>query len=208
MNPWIVLCSANQDKLKELRRLMKGLGVRVVSVADLDRPLPKVVENGRTFAENAAKKARIYSRLSDHLTIADDSGLCVRALNGRPGVYSARFAGPGCTYDDNNRKLLSLLEGKPLKSRGATFISTIAVYQKGRKIKIIKGAVDGTITEKAMGRHGFGFDPVFVPKGSRVTFAQMSSAAKNKTSHRGLALREVRKFLESYFKKTAGKHRP
>ena len=202
MKQAIVVGTANADKLKELRLLLKDLRIRVIPVFRLG-PVPKVHEDGRTFAENAAKKARIYSRLSDHLTLADDSGLCVHALNGKPGVYSARFAGPGCTYMDNNQKLLKLLGNKPKSKRKAYFCCTIALYHKGHMIKILKRVCRGTIAEGCVGKRGFGFDPVFIPQGRKTTFAQMSSRDKNKISHRGLALKEAKKFIRTYFKSSS-----
>ena len=195
MKKTVVVGTANPDKLKELRRLLKGLDVRVVPIRYYGR-IPKIVENKKTFEGNAAKKARIYSRLSDHITLADDSGLCVNALKGKPGVYSARFAGPGCTYQDNNRKLLKLLEGKPLFKRQATFNCTVALYQQGRRLKIVTGTCRGRIALKSHGRNGFGFDPVFIPQGSLKTFAQMSSKAKNRVSHRAKALTKTKNFLK------------
>lgn len=192
----IVIGSANKDKARELERLLADLRVKVLTLEAFPKA-PKVVENGRTFEANACKKARAYSKLSDHLTLADDSGLCVRALNNRPGVYSARFAGPGCDYLDNNKKLLRLLQGKPLSRRGAFFCSTVALYRRGRKIRVIKGVCRGRIAGEMRGTNGFGFDPTFIPAGSRKTFAEMTPAQKNAVSHRGRALRAVKKFLLS-----------
>ena len=193
----LVIGTANPDKLKELRALLKDLKIRVVPVTRLKK-IPRVVENGRTFAANAAKKARAYSRLSPHLTLADDSGLCVRALRGRPGVYSARFAGPGCTYADNNRKLLRLLSGTPPSQRQAYFVSAIALFRRGRRVKILKGLCHGRIAPRPLGRHGFGYDPVFIPAGSIRTFAELPPRLKNTLSHRARALSAAKRFLKSY----------
>jgi XTP/dITP diphosphohydrolase len=193
--PVIVIGSANKDKAAELERLLADLKVRVLTL-DAFSKAPKVAETGRTFEANACKKARAYSKLSDHLTLADDSGLCVRALNNRPGVYSARFAGPGCDYLDNNKKLLRLLKGKPAAARAAFFCSTVALYRRGRKIKVIKGICRGRIAEAMLGTNGFGFDPTFIPAGSRKTFAQMTPAQKNAVSHRARALTAVKKYLK------------
>lgn len=196
----IVIGSANKDKARELERLLADLKVKVLTL-DAFPKAPKVIENGRTFEANACKKARAYSKLSDHLTLADDSGLCVRALNNRPGVYSARFAGPGCNYLDNNRKLLRLLEGKSDARRSAFFCSTVALYRKGKKIKVLKGVCRGRIARQMRGTNGFGFDPTFIPSGSRKTFAQMTPAQKNAVSHRGRALAAVKHFLRRYSNK-------
>lgn len=197
--PVIVIGSANKDKARELERLLSDLKVKVVTL-DAFPKAPKVVEDGRTFEANACKKARAYSKLSEHLTLADDSGLCVRALNNRPGVYSARFAGAGCNYLDNNEKLLRLLKGKPAAKRGAFFCSTVALYRNGKKIKVLKGICNGRISEDMRGQNGFGFDPTFIPAGSQKTFAQMTPTQKNKISHRAHALRQVKTFLKTYFR--------
>ena len=199
MKPEVVLGTGNRDKLRELQSLLCDLGVRVMPVSAFGAP-PKVVEDGRTFEDNAAKKARVYSRLSDKLTIADDSGICVQALRGAPGVYSARFAGAGCTYDDNNRKMVLLLKGKKGKERAASFHSTIAVYRQGKKVAVFEGVVRGHITDEPRGRNGFGYDPLFVPLGCKKTYAEMNQAEKNLVSHRGRALRRTKVFLARYFK--------
>lgn len=199
--PVVVIGSANKDKARELERLLSDLKVKVLTLEAFPKA-PKVVENGRTFEANACKKARVYSKLSDHLTLADDSGLCVRALNNRPGVYSARFAGPGCNYLDNNRKLLRLLRGKPASQRSAFFCSTIALYRGGKKIKVLKGICRGRISEAMRGQNGFGFDPTFVPAGSKKTFAEMTPAEKNRISHRARALLQVKTFLKTYLKRS------
>lgn len=196
--PVVVLGTQNPDKLKELQSLMRGSGIEVRSLADYPGA-PKVAETGRTFEANARLKARAFSRHTRSVALADDSGLRVHALNGKPGVYSARFAGPGCTYDDNNRKVLRLLARK--KSRRATFVSVVAIYDNGRFVKAVKGECAGHIADAPRGSHGFGYDPVFVPDGLRLTFAELSKAAKNRISHRGRALRLARGVLLDYFKK-------
>ena len=112
----LVIGTGNPDKLRELQSLLAGIPIRVIPISGF-KNLPNVVEDGRTFKQNAAKKARLYSKAAGALVLADDSGLCVRALGRKPGVYSARFAGPGCSYDDNNRKLLRLLKGKSRSRR-------------------------------------------------------------------------------------------
>ena len=193
----IVIGSANRDKARELERLLADLKVKVLTLDDFPK-VPKVVEDGRTFEANACKKARIYSKLSDHLTLADDSGLCVRALNNRPGVYSARFAGVGCNYLDNNKKLLRLLKGKPTSQRSAFFCSTVVLYRRGKKITVLKGVCRGRIAETMRGTNGFGFDPTFIPSGSKKTFAQMTPTQKNRISHRARALKSLKRFLKSH----------
>ncbi len=194
----IVLGTKNKDKRRELETLLAGSGIRVLTLADYPA-CREAVEDGRTFEANARKKSRHYSRHTKALTLADDSGLMVTALNGRPGVYSARFAGPGCTYADNNRKVLELLAKK--KSRRAKFVSAMALYDSGKFVAAVKGECRGKISEAARGSNGFGYDPLFVPDGMKKTFAELSSAQKNRISHRGKALRKARGEILSYLKK-------
>ncbi len=193
----IVLGTKNKDKLRELQSLMKGTKIQVLSLADFPH-CPEAHENGRTFEANARKKARAYSRHTEMLTLADDSGLMVNALNGKPGVYSARFAGPRCTYQDNNRKILSLLKNKPASKRVAKFVSVIAIYENGKFIKAVKGECRGRIAFSGRGQNGFGYDPVFIPNGFSKTFAELPRAAKNKISHRGKALNKAKEVILKY----------
>lgn len=195
----IVVGTANRDKLRELRRLLSPLRIKVISIGDFGK-VPRVVENGKTFEENASKKAKVYSKLSKKLTLADDSGLCVPALKGRPGVYSARFAGRGCTYEDNNRKLLRLLSNRPSGKRGAFFHCSIALFRKGKKVRSFQGKCHGRVASAPAGTNGFGYDPVFIPRGRNQTFAEMKPREKNRISHRGRALRSVKQFLSRQLK--------
>jgi XTP/dITP diphosphohydrolase len=193
----IVLGTKNQDKVAELSHLLKGSGIHVLSLNNF--PGQKDMrETGTTFAANARQKARFYSKRTGLLTLADDSGLMVSALNGKPGVYSARFAGPGCTYTDNCKKLLRLLAAKKGTARRAKFVSVIAIYDKGKFADVVRGECAGMIAEEAKGKNGFGYDAVFIPDGSKKTFAEMSPAEKNKVSHRGKALRGAVKILRNY----------
>ena len=199
MIKFLVLATQNKDKLRELRRLMKGVNLRVLSLSDFPS-CPDPVENGRTFESNAKKKARAYSLHTQGLVLADDSGLMVRALNGKPGVYSARFAGDGCSYRDNNLKLLRLLKRKKTPAaRRAKFVSVMALYDSGKFLTAVRGECDGFIAVDARGSNGFGYDPLFVPAGKKRTFAELSPREKNKISHRSKALalakKELLKFL-------------
>ncbi len=190
----IVLGTKNKDKLKELKRLLKGSGIEVLGL-DAFPACADVVENAKTFEANAKKKAGAYARHTGMLTLADDSGLCVDALRGKPGVYSARFAGLGCNYEDNNRKLLRLLKNVSDKKRGARFVCVIAVYDGKRFVKTVRGECRGRVAHESQGRNGFGYDPVFIPRGFKKTYAELSVAQKNKTSHRGRALRAARRII-------------
>jgi XTP/dITP diphosphohydrolase len=185
-----------------LRSLMKGVRVRVSSLAQYP-DAPKVKETGETFEANARLKARAFSRHTKTLTLAEDSGLMVNALNGKPGVYSARFAGPGCSYEDNNRKLLKLLARKgtarrALTSRRAKFVCVVAIYDRGKFLKAVKGECAGRIAGVSRGKNGFGYDPVFIPDGFKKTFAELSRGSKNKISHRGKALRKAKQVILKY----------
>ena len=159
------------------------------------------MENGKTFAANAEKKARQYSKHTKSLTLADDSGLMVSFLNGKPGVYSARFAGSGCTYADNNKKLLRLMRKVPASKRSAKFVCVISLYENGRRVESVRGECRGRIADAEKGKRGFGYDPVFIPFGHSKTFSELGEAVKGRVSHRGQALRAARKAVFRYLKK-------
>ena len=184
---------------------MRGTAVRVLSLSEFPKS-PSVREDGRTFEANAEKKARVYSKRTRSLALADDSGLEVGALGGRPGVYSARFAGKGCTYADNNRKLLRLLRSVAWPKRRARFICVISAYDDGKKIGTVRGECEGRIGFMPKGENGFGYDPVFLPRGSAKSYAELSAARKNRLSHRGRALRKARKVLLRYLRGQALDH--
>ncbi len=193
----LVLGTKNKDKLRELKRLLGGSKVRVLCLSDFPECLD-VHENGKTFEANATKTARFYSKHTKSSLLADDSGLMVEALNGRPGVYSSRFAGVGCRYGDNNKKLLRLLKKVPRSKRKAKFICVMALYDNGKLIKIFKEDCCGTIAFSEKGDNGFGYDPVFIPEGYSKTFAELSPITKNRISHRGKALRAAKKEILKY----------
>ena len=196
----LVIGTKNKDKLRELKALLKGSRVTVLSLADFPE-CNDVVEDGKTFEANAKKKAKDYSLHTRSLTLADDSGLMVNFLNGRPGVYSARFAGKNCSYHDNNIKLLDLLGDRPILKRKAKFICVMALYDNGKLVKTVKGECLGSIAFSQSGKSGFGYDPVFIPMGFSKTFAELAPATKNRISHRGQALRDAKKAVLNYLKK-------
>lgn len=195
--------TGNQGKLRELRRLVAGLPIRVVTAADLGRPLPEVVEDGETFAENAAKKAAAFARFAGMPALADDSGLCVDALGGEPGVRSARWSeaeAPGLsgTARDlaNNDKLLRRLAGEPKDRRGAAYVAVLAVAAPdGRILASVEGRCAGRIGREPRGAGGFGYDPYFVPAGRALTMAELPPEEKDAISHRGQAFRALRPAL-------------
>ena len=197
----VVAATQNQHKLKEMRAIMEPFGMKVISQKEAGLENVDVEEDGKTFEENSYKKAREIMALSGRIAIADDSGLAVEALNGAPGVYSARFAGTDKDDDANNQKLLSLLEDE--ENRRAKFVSVVTmVYPDGRVLSA-RGECPGHLLRELRGDQGFGYDPMFVPEGFEETFGQLSSQVKNRISHRARALSR----LEALLREEAGKER-
>lgn len=192
----LLVATRNGGKLKEIRRLLDELGIAVKGL-DAFPELPEVEEDGATFAANAVKKAEAVCRLTGLPTLADDSGLETAALDGAPGVYSARYAGPGATDADNNRKLLAALAGVPAKERRGAFCCAMALARPGEKARIFHGKVEGLILDAARGEGGFGYDPLFLVREYGKTMAELPLEVKNRISHRGQALRQVVEFLKS-----------
>ncbi len=191
----LILASRNPKKVEELARMLGDL-VRVRSVRDLPQDVPEVVEDTETFIGNAVKKAVWVAHWTGELALADDSGLEVMALGGRPGVYSARFAGPKKDDYENNRKLLSLLEG--IRDRSARFVCAVAIADPKGLLGVCRGEVWGRIAEEMRGESGFGYDPVFIPDGYDQTFAELGPGIKDKISHRKIALERARYLLKIY----------
>jgi len=188
----LLIASANVEKRRELEALLAGLGVEVLALSRFPGA-PEVVEDGVTFEANACKKAREMAIYSGLHTMADDSGLCVDALGGRPGVMSSRYAGPNPTTQKLCSKLLKEMESVPEELRGATFhCFTAMANPTGRILFIATGCCRGKITRVMRGRHGFGYDPVFLYEPAGKTFAEMEPEEKNAVSHRGRALRAFR----------------
>ena len=192
----LVVATKNDKKLRELKRYLRTVKANIVSLKEL-RKTPKIVEDKYTFKENAVKKALIISRFVKGLAIADDSGLCVEALKGSPGVKSARFAGSAKNDKANNRKVIMLLEGESLSRRKARFVCAVAIADNGRILKIIEENCKGLIAFKPKGRYGFGYDPIFlIPKYNK-TFGQLGLKVKDRMSHRSKALKKATAFLKS-----------
>jgi len=186
----LVLATRNEGKVSEFKVLLADFGVEIKSLKDFG-PIPPVEEDGETFEENAVKKARFTARVLGFPALADDSGLMVEALYGMPGVHSARYAGEDATDEERNLKLLKALEST--KNREATFMCVIAIAVPKGPALVYDGACDGVITQKLIGSQGFGYDPVFYYSPLKKTFAQMSAEEKNRVSHRGMAMAELRK---------------
>jgi XTP/dITP diphosphohydrolase len=188
----LVLGTGNPGKVEELRTLLADLSVELVPGSSLEAP-PDVVEDADTLAGNARKKAEAYRAAAGLPALADDTGLEVAALDGRPGVRTARFAGPDATPDDNKRKLLDVLDG--VDDRRARFRTVVALVDDTGQAHTFEGVCEGTITLAPRGDGGFGYDPLFRPDGHDETFAEMPPAAKNEISHRRKALDALRAFL-------------
>ena len=189
----LIIASHNQGKIEEFRQLLSPYGVTVYAATDLN--LPDVEETGTTFHENATLKAETLSKLSGKACLADDSGLCVDALNGRPGVYSARYA-PNRDFSKGMDMLIDELKNTDSSDWAAHFSCVLALSEPGKETKFFEGRVDGHISPNHRGEGGFGFDPIFVPEGFEKTFAEMTAEQKAGISHRG---RAVALFLEKEF---------
>ncbi|MCJ7809681.1 MAG: XTP/dITP diphosphatase [Desulfobulbaceae bacterium] len=186
----LVLATKNKGKIAEFRNLFEKMEVSLKSLDDFG-PIPEVVEDGETFEDNAVKKARFTARVLGLPAIADDSGLVVEALGGRPGVYSSRYAGEDATDVVNNCKLLKDMEG--VRNREAYFACVLAIAVPQGPALIYEGKCHGVIAQEMTGSQGFGYDPLFYHPPSGKTFAEMSSEEKNHLSHRGMAMLELKR---------------
>jgi XTP/dITP diphosphohydrolase len=193
-----VLATHNIKKLAELQRILEPVGVTVVSEKELSFDFPDVEETGTTFEENALLKAKSACEVCGLPAIADDSGLCVDALGGAPGVYSARYAGEDGNDAKNNQKLLDALKGIPDEQRTARFVSVVCCYFPGGEHFFVRGECEGVIAHEPHGDAGFGYDPLFIHDGR--CFGQLSADEKDKVSHRGRALRALCEKLKDYLK--------
>jgi len=189
----LIIATTNPYKVKEIKSLLDIDGLELKSLSDFE-DYPSVTEDGRTFEENAAKKAQAYFEFFQKPVIADDSGLEVDALNNEPGIYSARYAGEQATDADNNRRLLEKMKGMPTGQRTARFVCSVC-FMDGVDKKIFTGIRKGFILDKLQGREGFGYDPLFFVPEYFKTYAQMNAEEKNHVSHRGLAFAQLREYL-------------
>ena len=188
----IVIATRNRHKAVELQTLLHGAGYDAVQLDEIDPDgkIPEVEETGTTFKENALLKAHAIAKATGLPSVADDTGLEVDALGGAPGIFSARYAGENCTYEDNVKKLLRELSDVADDRRTARF-KTVAVYVHKETELSAEGVVEGVITEKAEGVGGFGYDPVFSVLDMKKTYAQFADEEKNRVSHRGKAIRSL-----------------
>lgn len=194
----LVVATKNKKKLAEIKELLKSLNLRVTSLADYPGA-PRIIENGKTFRENSVKKAVKIAAYTRKLTLGEDSGLCVDALSGRPGVYSSRFSGKDKSDLKNNLKVLRLLGDLPVKKRRAHYFCAAALADEKGLVGVAEGKCTGFIGFELKGESGFGYDPLFVIPGYGKTFAQLGEKVKHKLSHRFRALARAKGIISGYF---------
>ena len=193
----IVFATGNAGKMKEIRLIMADLGCEVVSMKEAGAD-PEIVENGRSFAENAEIKARAVWNCTGDIVLADDSGLVVDYIGGEPGIYSARYMGEDTSYHIKNANLISRLEGVPDEKRTARFVCAIAAVLPNGEVLHSEGTIEGIIGYEEQGENGFGYDPIFYLPQYGCTTAQLELDVKNELSHRGKALRAIKEQLRKY----------
>lgn len=189
----VIIATNNPGKFKEFRELFNGLPYRLLSLKDF--PHIDIVEDGSTFDENAIIKAKAVAENTGHWAMADDSGLEVLALDGKPGVYSARYAGEKATDEENLQKLLKEMEGIPWQQRQARFACSLALAGPGGELTVVQGFLEGYIDTEARGEHGFGYDPAFFLPDFGFTLGQIGQAEKNHLSHRARAFEKMKEHL-------------
>ncbi len=191
MKQIIVLATTNKGKTKEFRELLKDFPIEIKDLGDFG-PIPEIIEDGETFDDNAYKKASFTAKVLGFPAMADDSGLCVEALDGAPGVYSARYAGEAATDAQNVAKLLDALKDE--ENRKAAFECVISIAVPTGAALTYEGRCEGVLTREPAGDNGFGYDPIFIPDGHKRTFSEMSSDEKSEISHRGNGCRVIQDF--------------
>ncbi len=192
----IVAATQNAHKIREMEQITADFGMEILSQTEAGLPGLEIEENGSTFEENSAIKALTVCRLSGLPAIADDSGLSVDALNGAPGIYSARYAGKEADDRANNAKLLDALKDIPVELRTGRYVSVITLAYPDGRLLTARGECTGVLLCAPRGKGGFGYDPLFVPDGTALTFAEMSAELKNRISHRAKALARLREILK------------
>ncbi len=193
----LVLSTNNNHKVEEIRKILDGMPIEVLSKKDLGISNFEVEEDGISLEENSIKKAKALSDRLDYMVMADDSGLFVDALDGGPGIHSSRYAGQDGNDYENNKKLLKELQNLPLENRGASFFTVISLITEEKEIYTVKGECKGVIGFEESGDKGFGYDPLFIPLGYDKTFAELGDDVKNKISHRAKALDNIQDLLKN-----------
>lgn len=191
----LIVASRNKGKIKEIKELLAGLPYKVSSL--LEHPdLPEVVEDGKTYRENALKKAVTIAKITGKMTMSDDSGIEIKALGWRPGIYSARFAGEGASEEAKNAKIFNMIKNVPASKRQCRYRCVIALVDgKGREIGVVQGTCGGLVALKNRGTNGFGFDPLFIVPRYNKTFGELDESVKARISHRARALKKFRALL-------------
>ncbi|HBR14235.1 MAG TPA: non-canonical purine NTP pyrophosphatase [Candidatus Omnitrophica bacterium] len=196
----LVVATKNKGKLREIKDLLKGFNIVITSLADYP-DAPQIEEDGKTFRQNAVKKAVIVARYTKKLTLGEDSGIEVKALGNQPGIYSARFSGETATDKKNNLKLLRCLRGVPMEKRQARYRCFAALADKnGVVVDVVSGSCSGLITLRSRGHNGFGYDPLFFIPRFHKTFGELDPSIKAGISHRARALKKVKIFLQKYLR--------
>jgi len=191
----LVIATNNRHKVEEISEILSDLPIRTVPLSEFPDP-PELIEEGETYAENALHKARTVAGFTKKWSLGDDTGLEVEPLGGAPGLYSARYAGEGVTFEENRKKLLSEMKGVPWKRRKAVFRCVMALVGPSGEEAVFEGTVPGYITEEDKGSGGFGYDAIFFLPDLKKTFAELDPSEKNQVSHRARALRRVRDHLK------------
>jgi XTP/dITP diphosphohydrolase len=190
----IVFASGNEGKVREIREMLEGMKIDLVSLNNYTH-VPEIVEDGKSFLENALKKAKIISEFTGETVLADDSGLQVDALGGEPGIYSARYAGEKATDEENNAALLVKLKNISQEKRTAFFRCVLVLYRRDGSYDYFEGKWNGQIIDERRGNNGFGYDPIFFVPELKKTAAELPAEIKNKVSHRGQAFAQLKKTL-------------
>ena len=199
----IVFASKNEGKVKEIKSMFEEMNIELVSLNDY-KDVPQIVEDGKSFQENALKKARIISEFTGEVVIADDSGLQVDILKGEPGIYSSRYAGEQASDEENNKKLLAKLKNVPQEERTAYFICVLVLYRINGSFNCYEGKWRGQIIDERRGNNGFGYDPIFWLPELKMTAAELPKDIKNKVSHRGQAFAHLKNSLLEISKESNG----
>ncbi|WP_353093250.1 RdgB/HAM1 family non-canonical purine NTP pyrophosphatase [Tissierella praeacuta] len=193
----LVLSTSNEHKVEEIKNILEDLSIEVVSKKDVGLGDLDVIEDGETLEENSFKKAKALSERVDYMVLADDTGLFVDALNGEPGVYSARYAGEEGNDEKNNNKLLQKLGNKSLGDRNAKFETVIVLITENKEKIVVSGECKGKIGFEPKGNNGFGYDSLFIPKGYDKSFGELGEETKNEISHRAKALENLKEELKN-----------
>ncbi len=193
----LLIATRNAKKLGEIRDLLKDLDVKITSLVDY-KEMPEIEEDGKTFAQNALKKASTISLYTKKLVMGEDSGLEVKALKNKPGIFSARFSGENATDKRNNLKLLRSLKAVPLKSRQARYRCFVALTDQSGIVDVVSGSCSGVISSRSKGKNGFGYDPLFLIPRYNKTFGELDPIIKSRISHRARALKKFKVIIQKY----------